>query len=322
MTLPKRKDRLDFAVVGAQKSGTTALYEYLRRHPAVSLPAGKEAPFFNRDAYYRRGLHVFIRDHFASASPEQAWGVISPQYMTSRKITDRVADALPDARIIAILRDPVERALSHYKMALRRRQESRAVDDAFAALLDPSHACTARELPAAPGSEAQCYLAWGEYGRILAHYAERYPRGNVAILFFEDLVAEPGPTLDRFLELIGVEPGYRPDNLGERVFEGGTAPGLLDVKALVERLVPRGFRELLPRSMRSNAAYALERLSARTATKSGPPVCLSASIETAVTDFFRPDVEVLERTFGFRVPWPRFSDADSARPEAPRAAAL
>jgi hypothetical protein len=297
---------LDFVVVGAQKSGTTALFEYLRRHPEIALPSGKEAPFFNLDAYYAKGLSVFVADHFPRVSAGVRRGVISPQYMTSSAITDRVAVTVPETRIVAILRDPIDRAVSHYKMAMRRKQESRSIDDAFGAMLNFSQLECARELPAAPESEAQCYLAWSEYGRILARYAEHFPRERIEILFFEDLITNPERTLDKLLEFIGLAPGYRPSNLGARVFEGSNEQRFPDLRQIAKRFMPTSIWGALPPRTRSSARYLLERFNTRPPGKRAAKVEPSAQVLTRLMDLFRDDVRDLERTFGIEVPWKRF----------------
>src|SRR4051812_24838908 len=78
------KGELDFIVIGAQKAGTTTLFEHLRRHPDVSLPAGKESAFFSQDENYRRGWDAYLeglaREGGMSGS-DRRWGTISPSYM-------------------------------------------------------------------------------------------------------------------------------------------------------------------------------------------------------------------------------------------------
>src|ERR1035438_1302883 len=75
------KETLDFVIVGAQKAGTTSLFEYLRRHPELSLPAGKEMPFFSDEDARGRGWDDYLRKAFAFAGPESKWGTATPQYM-------------------------------------------------------------------------------------------------------------------------------------------------------------------------------------------------------------------------------------------------
>ena len=75
------KNTLDFIVIGAQKAGTTSLFEYLRGHPELSLPPDKEAPFFSSEEARRRGFEDYMRKAFAFADPSSKWGTVTPQYM-------------------------------------------------------------------------------------------------------------------------------------------------------------------------------------------------------------------------------------------------
>ena len=104
----------DFFIVGQPKSGTTALYEMLRRHPQIFMPELKETWFFAQELRSRRRRAASRRPDtldeylalFAPAAPEQRIGEASPSYLWSRFAAARIAQARPDARIIAILREP------------------------------------------------------------------------------------------------------------------------------------------------------------------------------------------------------------------------
>jgi sulfotransferase family protein len=297
----------DFLVVGAQKSGTTAIHEYLYHHPGIAMPAGKEAPFFSNDERFRRGFDAFRKEHLPGARPDQVWGKVSPQYMTSEAIVDRISRSVPRAKIIAILRDPVERAKSHYRMALRRGYDTRPIDKAFTAALEPAALATARSLPAAPASEAQCYLAWGEYGRILGYYRARYPGDRILILFTEHLSGDPAATIDRVLEFVGLPPGYRPANLGESVFAGGSALRFPGLKPALKRLRADAAMKLLASPIRHRLRLAFDRFNERPTRRTSAPIQPSKEIEERLAEFYRGDVALLEQTFRVKVPWPRFT---------------
>jgi hypothetical protein len=159
------KDLLDFIVIGAQKAGTTSLFQYLRYHPEISLPAGKEVPYFSHDALYARGWAAYMRNlarYEAISDPMRKWGTVTPQYMVGgvlqatadvaiknnydeRTVPLRIHERLPDVRMIAILRDPVERALSHHRMAVMIGRERRSFDDVVGELLRPNALDRARD---------------------------------------------------------------------------------------------------------------------------------------------------------------------------------
>lgn len=216
---------LDFIVVGTQKGGTTSLWRYLRSHPALYLPEDKEAPFFcTARALESRAMSAFMALHFAAAPSDVQLGKVTPHYMMGNRevhsdlIAGRIADALPEVRIIALLRDPIERAISHYRMSRRRAIETRSFDEMTRELLMPAALEGAREAP----TETNSYLSQGEYGRILAGYFRHMPRARIHVEFSEDLARDPAGVLDRVLVFLDVQSGHRPADLGVRHHRGGS----------------------------------------------------------------------------------------------------
>jgi hypothetical protein len=230
------KEVLDFIVIGAQKAGTTSLFEYLRRHPELCLPAGKEAPYFSHDEVWGRGWENFMGENFASFDPTHKWGTVTPQYMVGgvyeatvppgaadphrdeRTVPLRIHERLPHVRLVAILRDPVERARSHHRMAFMNGFERRSFDEAIHELLRPDSLLQARRCP----QERTGYVTWGEYGRILAGYLDVFPREQVLVVFTEDLERVPEQVLRRVHAFLDVTPDFIPDNLGTRYRVGRT----------------------------------------------------------------------------------------------------
>jgi hypothetical protein len=229
------KDILDFIVIGAQKAGTTSLFEYLRRHPDIRLPPHKEAPYFSHDAVRSRGWDYYMKANFSSSDPTRKWGTITTHYMVGgvydasltpitvaalydeRTVPLRIREHLPDVRLVALLRDPVKRALSHHRMAVMNGDERRTFDEAIDELVRPESLAHSRKHP----RETTGYVTWGEYGRILAGYLDVFPREQILILFSTDLECHPERVLRRVHEFIRVTPGIMPDNLGTRYREGG-----------------------------------------------------------------------------------------------------
>jgi hypothetical protein len=216
--------QLDFIVIGTQKGGTTALWQYLRGHPAIYLPEDKEAPFFCTPAASEpRGLARFMDLHFGEAPPGMLLGKVTPHYMMGHRgvqadlIAQRIASALPEVRIIALLRNPIERAISHYRMSRRRGLETRSFDHMAHDLLTPRQLSGAREAP----TETNSYLTQGEYGRILAGYRRHFPPSRLHVELTEELASDPVGVIDRVLGFLCLEPGYRPTDLGVRHHRGG-----------------------------------------------------------------------------------------------------
>ncbi|MFI4977118.1 MAG: sulfotransferase family protein [Solirubrobacterales bacterium] len=231
------KDILDFIIIGAQKAGTTSLFRYLRQHPEVSLPNSKEAPFFCADDAYARGFATYMRNiarEIAVPDPARKWGTATPHYMSGgvyqstsesavkngydeRTVPLRIHESLPSVRLIAILRDPVERALSGHREAVMKGQDRRSFDDAIEELLQSDALESARRRPQHMGTG---YVVWGEYGRILAGYFDVFPREQILVVFTDELERAPAQLLSRIQEFIGVRADFVPDDLGEKYNAG------------------------------------------------------------------------------------------------------
>lgn len=243
MRLPPRvmsrttKETLDFIVIGVQKAGTTSLFEYIKRHPEIYVPPGKEVPYFSDEPRRACGWDDYLRKNFAFADPGCKWGTVTTHYMfgaiyeavdrpavfgagyDERTVPRRIYESLPDVRLVAILRDPVERARSHHRMALMNGLDQRSFDEAIEELLLPESLERDRRCP----SEATGYVVWGEYGRLLAGYLDVFPREQILILFTDELERTPERLLYRLHEFVGVTPHIMPDNLGTRYREGSAA---------------------------------------------------------------------------------------------------
>lgn len=172
-------------MIGAAKSGTTTLHAYLERHPGVYLCQPKEPEFFSDDRVFTRGLDWY-RGLFAGAAEGQLCGEASTTYTRWPHTADaaqRIAAAVPDARLIYIMRHPVERAYSHYAHHMRL-----GVTKSFEAALE----------------ESSIYVDCGMYMAQIARYLRWFPRESFLFLLSEDLRADAGATLlavQRFLGL-------------------------------------------------------------------------------------------------------------------------
>jgi hypothetical protein len=261
------KEELDFIVIGAQKAGTTSLFEYLRRHPEIGLPAGKEAPYFSHDGVYELGWRDFMAKA-AFVDETRKWGTVTPHYMVGgvyepsptrslsedrydeRTIPLRIREQLPDVRIVAILRDPVERARSHYNMAVMNGFEQRSFDVAIGELLEQPLLERSRETP----EETTGYVTWGEYGRILAGYRDVFPADQVLVVFTDELENAPELLLRRVHEFIGVASDFVPDNLGMKYRAGGTERRIAWMSPY-HSTSPQGVQRIVTRSTAARALW-------------------------------------------------------------------
>lgn len=232
--------RPDFLCLGAQKAGTTTLHDLLRHHPDAFVPDVKETHFFTR--HFDQSLAWYER-HFAAARPAQTVGEITPYYLFHPAAPARIAALLPTARLIVLLRDPVERALSGYFHARRHGMEPLPIDEAFDAEAERLRGGE-REL-GIPGQrhlahEWHSYVARSRYDVQLARYLARFPESQLLIVRSEDLFTSPEPTWDRIQAFLGLRRITLPETLPHSNRGAGevamVAPELR--RRLRERLAP------------------------------------------------------------------------------------
>jgi hypothetical protein len=195
-----------FLGLGVQKGGTTTLQRLLEQHPGAFLPAAKELHYFT--LHFAEG-EAWYRAHFAGAAPDQLCGEITPYYVFHPQAPERVQALLPQARLIVLLRDPVERALSQYFHTQRLGLETLSLESALAAeanrLLGADDVLTKPEGRHRSHQE-HSYLSRSRYEEQLPRWQALFPCDQLLVLRSEDLFEQPGHVWDRvlrFLELDG-----------------------------------------------------------------------------------------------------------------------
>lgn len=185
-----------FVIVGAQKSGTTTLHEWLGQVPGVWVSDPKEVHYF--DQYERRGIEWYSAQ-FQPSAGDLAWGESTPIYLYRDATRKALATTLPTAKFVAILREPVARAYSQYWFARSKGAES---EDSFAAAIDAEAARLAAHPQRQPA--AGSYLDRGHYHRQLVDLAGRVGRHRIQVHLMEDLTDDPVGVLRRTCEFLGV----------------------------------------------------------------------------------------------------------------------
>lgn len=172
-------------IIGAMKSATTSLYRWLDEQPEVFMARPKETNFFTD----RWGLgRSWYEERFADAPPDRLLGEASVNYTSPEGAAiaaDRMAALLPNARLISVLRHPVDRVRSHYRHEVQRHRESRSLIEAL------------RE-------NGNTYTGHSSYGACLQPYIDRFPREHILVLRFEDLVESPAPAWSETLEFLSL----------------------------------------------------------------------------------------------------------------------
>ena len=205
----------DFIIVGFPKCGTTALYAYLTETPGIVPATRKEPDYFN----LRHHLGAsWYRSQFAAVAKPRITGEASARYSVHPEAPHRIRSEVPEARIVVVVRDPVDRAVSDYMMWLRtggeRRSFRQAVTDEMAALAAGS--------PLTSDGRRPAYVASGLYAAHLDRWMAHRPLESLIIVRADDLTADPAAVVGavrRFLGLDGdVALSERRENVGTSLF--------------------------------------------------------------------------------------------------------
>ncbi len=204
-------------MLGAQRAGTTSLYQYLAQHPLFVPAITKEIHYFDRHwdrslTWYRANFPLETYQRMIQAREGQApiTGEATPGYLFHPGIPERVASLGLDARFIVVLRDPVARAYSHYHHTRRNGWEPLSFEeaiDAEAARLDGEFE-RHREDPehVSPGFFRHSYLSRGRYAEQLERWFDRFDRDRFLVLFSRDLFADPNAVLWQVTDFLGLPP--------------------------------------------------------------------------------------------------------------------
>jgi Sulfotransferase family len=288
----------DFLVIGAPKAGTTALHAALAAHPGLFMSAVKEPKYFLTDGppategggpgdiqTYRE--HIWRREEyealFDAAPPGTLRGESTPFYLYNRAAQKRIQDQIPHAKLIVILRDPVERAHSNWTHLWSAGLEP---------IGDFARACAQEDARVAAGwADFWHYTRLGKYGEQLEHLFLRFPREQVFIVRYRALLDAPAQALDDICEFLGVHPGIIDHVPRENV----TAhPDRSLAHVTVSKLV-RGAAKAgrhLPGTMATTVTHPLERFLQQNAGRRQP---LSWQQRQAVLPYFEDDIRLLER---------------------------
>jgi hypothetical protein len=219
----------DFIVIGAQKSGTSSLFAYLKQHPQIVRPIFKEPYFFDR--HYHRGLHWYGCNFPARSTIErrnERYGrrhltfEATATYIFDSEVPGRIAKDIETRKFIVLLRNPVDRAISAYWHARRMGRETRSLDEALKFDLARYHAQIAFEggwgpRPVGPPPRP-AYVRRGVYHEAVIRWQQVFSPENLLVLQSEAMFADPAAIMTRVFAFLGVTPGheidFEPHNVG------------------------------------------------------------------------------------------------------------
>lgn len=226
-----------FLIIGAKKCGTTSLFRYLCQHPKVGEPTWKEISYFN--IYFSKG-NFWYKSFFPMSLPAESETAIAGEatasYICHPQVPQRIAETLPDVKLIALLRNPVDRAYSHYHHTKRIGREGLSFEKAIAGETERVERLErqSRKLGFASPAYNYTYLSSGRYAEQLVNWLEVFDRQQLLILKSEDFFARPEAIFHRVLDYLEL-PSWSPkkfrkhnDNRYGRAMKPSTRKYLVD----------------------------------------------------------------------------------------------
>lgn len=255
--------RPNFLGVGVQRAGTTWVHECLSEHPEAFLPQEKEMHFFSHE--FDRGMQWY-EEQFEPAGSAVAVGEVTPNYFTSTALT-RIAEHLPDARIFAVLREPVSRAYSAYGL----------VKDRLYPGLSFEEACNHQD---------RYLVGLGMYAAPVKLTYELFPRENVKFILYDDVEAEPLTVMRSLYAHLEIRETFVPEKLKERVNQALYPK----TQATIESL---GLGTALETFKSSPVGQGLKRLHAK-AKPAQSRHHIAPELSARLREQYRPDINALE----------------------------
>ena len=230
----------NFLIIGAARSGTSTLYSLLQEHSDIYLPKNKrpEPHYFFKAAEYERGLEYYQKRYFSAWDGERAIGETSTSYIFGPDTPARIACDLPGVRLIAMLRNPIERAYSNYWHTVASGLESLDFQQAINRESERTAALAGTDYAEV---KPYSYLERGLYFQQLQRWLPHFDRGRMHFVIFDDFVSDTVGEYARVLEFLDVDTTKIPANF-ERV-ENRSVPGNAAIPAAARDQMRQYFDE-------------------------------------------------------------------------------
>jgi hypothetical protein len=249
-------------IVGAPKSGSTSLYEYLREHPDVFMSAVKEPCYFAADLaldksgnFMRYGQDEKLYfDLFSEAGDAKVAGEASTRYLYSQQAPRLIHGIAAEARIVAVLRNPVDMMHSLHAHKMAAGTEDIADFEQALAAEDDRHA--GQRIPPFSNPKLATYTDRARFGEQVERWIATFGRERVRVMIFEEMVADPALAFRRLLEFLGIDPDFQPSSFAaHNVAHDSRSPTLRRVlnsrvpQWVAWRLMPRVIGDLPTRTL-------------------------------------------------------------------------
>ena len=289
MSNRERENWPNFFIVGAPRAGTTALYEYLQGTPGVFLPKIKELNYFSQSIDKKYFL-IAVRDkkkylnYYKNVSNEIAVGDCSPSYLRDILAPNLIHDVNPDAKIIIMLRNPIERAFSHYLTLIAYGTITASFNQAIKdGIMGKNEYC-------------KRIINSGLYYEQVKRYCDTFGKNQVQIFIFEEFVKDMQKGVKKILDFLGVK-NDPPSSIDDGMINKFALPkSKLMAMALRNNKLRKIARKTIPNSF-------LLKLSILIQAKDTEKPEISLEDRKLLEDFYRPDVLKLEDFLNKKMTW-------------------
>ena len=284
----------NFMCIGAAKSGTTSLYDILKQHSDIFLPSFKEPHFFDIPSVYQNGIEWYEKTYFQSVKNEKCIGDFSPTYLFDEHAPERILNDLGDnVKFIIILRNPVDRAYSHYLHSKRDLHEHLSFKDAIKKKVNEKN----NYLTYLRTS----YIEQGKYADMLQRYFALFSKDNFLILNFEeDFVAERKQTMIKIFKFLNLKEEDIDVNIRSNK---ASKAKFIWLKSLMQKtgwwrqIIKKIFPSLKIRQIIKNR---IQRLNITTFT---PPKLSNEERKRILNHYFSTDIKAVEGLLGRKMNW-------------------
>jgi len=240
--------KLDFMIIGAMKSGTTSLAFYLNQSSQIYIPKEKELPFFLGNSTSSKHFDNFYKEYFSKANSSQIVGTSTPQYMMHPNVFKKIHKAKPNIKLIAILRDPIERLVSHYNHSCRLGVENRELKEI---VIDQLASNFHDELS---DDTTQKYISSGEYGYIFEEVLKHFKKEQILLIKFESFKNNTQHILNEISNFLGI--GQFDHNKQFKIYMKGGKEKLINIdhdkliNKAADYLSQKGLKKFVPNSLK------------------------------------------------------------------------
>lgn len=288
----------DFLIIGEMRCGSTTLWEMLSHHPRIIFPEEKELHFFDdRDGKWQRGIDWYA-GHFAGCGHDQLCGEATPDYLFHDGACERLAETVPLAKLLVILRDPVERAWSHYWHNVRRGRELLG----FEAALEAEAERLSSEDPQTRSHFS--YVTRGHYIRRLQRFENAFGRDALCVVMLEEVKSSRRQMIGEVCRHLGLEVTPHMLELGPPERNKAKYPRWPQMSAFTQNVM-KGFKG---KSFIEVPARKLAEMTRPLRTYSGPP-SMQADVRAMLTESYAESNLALQLWLRKPVPW--FKDKSS-----------